>query len=177
MYESERAVHEYLQFHYDATILRGPSATPDAPSSALQFAQRVAQKCAQHAKPDRKRSALDVGCAVGGSSFELSKDFAAVAGFDFSHTFAATCVELQQKGEKAYEALVSGEVMEKCVAKVPRGSLPERCVFSQGDACDLQACALVGGKTFDCVLAANLLCRLPDPERFLRAQAGLINSE
>ena len=65
---SVRAVHEYLQFHYDATILRGPSATPDAPSSALQFAQRVAQKCAQHANPDRKHSALDVGCAVGGCS-------------------------------------------------------------------------------------------------------------
>jgi hypothetical protein len=60
VYESERAVHEYLQFHYDETILRGPAATPDAPSPALQFSQRVAQKCAQHARPDRKRSALDV---------------------------------------------------------------------------------------------------------------------
>ena len=82
VYESQRAVHEYLQFHYDDTILRGPAATPDAPTEALYFAQRVARVCLRHARPGLRRTALDVGCAVGGSSFELATEFEHVVGID-----------------------------------------------------------------------------------------------
>lgn len=176
VYESERAVHEYLQFHYDDTIIRGPAATPDAPTEALHFAQRVARVCLRHARPQLRRTALDIGCAVGGSSFELSKEFERVVGIDFSHAFVVACVELQQArgGEKPHSCLVSGEIQQQCVAKVPPGSRPERCAFVQSDACDLSSCGPVSGQgQFDCVLAANLLCRLPSPTQFLQAQAAL----
>eukprot|EP01043_Picozoa_sp_COSAG02_P063591 COSAG02_NODE_9056_length_2346_cov_6.077437_1_plen_371_part_00 len=176
VYESERAVHEYLQFHFDRTILRGPAATPGAPSEALGFAQRVANVCLQHSRPELRRTALDVGCAVGGSCFELSKQFDRVVGIDFSHAFIDACVELQKKGEKAYTCMVSGEIQQQCVAEVPPGSQRTRCSFAQGDACDLKSCSLVTGHTFDCVLAANLLCRLPSPAKFLQEQAALVTS-
>merc|ERR1711865_880158 len=42
------------------------------------------------------------------------------------------------------------------------GALPERTEFRQGDACNLGDIGEV-----DCILAANLLCRLPDPHAFL----------
>ena len=54
MYESERAVHEYLQFHFDPTIVRGPArqaAGVEGLDSALRFAQRVAERVVAHALP------------------------------------------------------------------------------------------------------------------------------
>ena len=180
VYESERAVHEYLQFHFDPTIVRGPArkaAGAEGLDSALRFAQRVAERVVAHALPERRGSVLDVGCAVGGSCFELSQHFASVVGIDFSHAFVAACQQLQAAGELPYRALVSGDAFEECVARLPGGSRPERCVFAQGDACELSACDAVRGQTFDAVLAANLLCRLPDPAAFLASLPTLINSE
>ena len=77
--------------------------------AAVRPARRPEVCSARQARPEAQR----FGRRLRGRrlQFELSEDFAAVAGFDFSHAFAAACVELQQKGEKAYEALVSGEVI------------------------------------------------------------------
>ena len=72
---------------------------------------------------------------------------------------------------------MSGDVFEECVARLPGGSRPERCLFAQGDACELNACDAVRGQRFDAVLAANLLCRLPDPAAFIASLPALINSE
>lgn len=46
----------------------------------------------------------------------------------------------------------------------------ERCEFRQGDACNLP---LDLGQ-FGCVLAANLICRLPDPMAFLLRLSNLV---
>lgn len=45
------------------------------------------------------------------------------------------------------------------------------CVHIQGDACKLPA----GLGTFDAVLAANLLCRVPDPQACLQGIADALN--
>eukprot|EP01052_Picozoa_sp_SAG31_P010437 SAG31_NODE_572_length_13974_cov_28.935640_7_plen_246_part_00 len=61
VYESERAVHEYLQFHYGAREEIVPYAFfGDRPADGLQFAQRLAAVCAKHARADRRETALDV---------------------------------------------------------------------------------------------------------------------
>ena len=179
VYETERAVHEYLQFHFCSDIV--PYERPNVLEDALGFAQRVAQTCEKHSLPTRRKSALDVGCAVGGSSFELSRTFSTVCGIDYSRAFVAACKELQATGCSDFRALISGDIFENCVARVPEGSNPDRCKFAQGDACALNSCSLVaehlsGQGRFDCVLAANLLCRLPEPRAFLLAQAALITS-
>ena len=48
------------------------------------------------------------------------------------------------------------------MARVPRDIDRQRVRFVQGDACNLPDLL-----PFDAVLAANLLCRLPDPLKFL----------
>ena len=55
----------------------------NCPEYGLRFPQRVAELlCAL--KPERSNNrALDIGCAVGGSSFELAKHFDHVEAFDF----------------------------------------------------------------------------------------------
>lgn len=49
--------------------------------------------CTKYSVPTAR--ALDVGCAVGGATFELSKYFDSVVGIDFSHAFVDTANELK----------------------------------------------------------------------------------
>jgi 2-polyprenyl-3-methyl-5-hydroxy-6-metoxy-1,4-benzoquinol methylase len=47
------------------------------------------------AQPANTQRALDIGCAVGRSSFELARNFKEVVGIDFSHRFVlAVCPQL-----------------------------------------------------------------------------------
>ena len=73
VYETKRAVNEYLQFHFgdpnDVLPYR------DGPHDALRFTQRCADLCAKHTKSVKTSRtepaglALDIGCAVGGATF------------------------------------------------------------------------------------------------------------
>jgi SAM-dependent methyltransferase len=60
------------------------------PRDGARFPARCAELAAKHAPPSADgapRWALDVGCAVGGATFELARSFEAVVGLDFSHAF------------------------------------------------------------------------------------------
>lgn len=155
IYETDKLVSEYLLFHY---------GTPDqilgwdhGPVSALGFPVRIAEQFS----PGRADRALDLGCAVGRSTYELSRSAEEVIGIDFSQAFveAATRMGLEKRAtvERLEEAGITTPV-ELC--------LPARVgqpVFEQGDAMDLRGDL----GSFDRVLAANLLCRLPEPQRLL----------
>eukprot|EP01061_Rhynchopus_euleeides_P018930 TRINITY_DN3119_c1_g4_i1.p1 TRINITY_DN3119_c1_g4~~TRINITY_DN3119_c1_g4_i1.p1 ORF type:complete len:277 (+),score=104.44 TRINITY_DN3119_c1_g4_i1:39-833(+) len=160
VYESGRAVEEYLQFHYG-----GGDCMPYAfgPKEALDFAQRCGQICNKFAAPDRRGVAYDIGCAVGGTSFELSKSFEKVVGVDFSHAFIDAANKMKTDGEAPYKSTVIADVRKERVAKLPEGVQPDRTTFKQGDACNLGDIGMV-----DCFVAANLLCRLPEPMHFLQ---------
>ena len=54
------------------------------PKEALNFPQRTAAIASKFAITGEGSRALDIGCAVGGASFELSKSFHEVVGIDFS---------------------------------------------------------------------------------------------
>src|SRR5690606_15806729 len=57
-------------------------------------------------------------------------------------------------------------------ARLPDGVDPDRVRFEQGDAMNLRDDL----GTFDRVHAANLLCRLPEPERLLKRLSDLVTS-
>jgi len=167
IYEDERAVHEYLQFHY---------ATPEelmpyknGPHNAMDWNNRLAEVC-KGAVQNTGR-ALDVGCAVGGASFALAKHFDSVCGVDFSHAFVKAANQMKGDGKVPYSVLdAAPEIMKDCVATPPEGVDPARLQFEQGDACDLRAD--IG--EFDAVLCSNLLCRLPRPKDLLRRLPELV---
>ncbi|KAJ9449045.1 Hercynine oxygenase [Diplonema papillatum] len=160
VYESARAVEEYLQFHFG-----GDRCMPYGfgPKDALHFAQRCGQIAARHALEGKRGTAVDMGCAVGGSAFELSKSFARVTGVDFSQAFIDAANKLKATGTHAYKSTRIADIRDEQVATLPAGTLPEKCTFTQGDACTY---AYPEGP-IDCIVAANLLCRLPDPKAFL----------
>ena len=59
------------------------------PRDALHFTSRLAKICGWHvgAAEAARGKALDLGCAVGGASFELARSFGAVTGIDYSRAF------------------------------------------------------------------------------------------
>jgi SAM-dependent methyltransferase len=71
------------------------------PRDAARFPARCAELVAKHAPAAAEGgaplSALDVGCAVGGASFELARTFDAVVGLDFSHAFVNAAKRLQAR--------------------------------------------------------------------------------
>lgn len=62
--------------------------------------------------------AIDIGCAVGRSTFELAREFDEVIGVDFSHAFVAKCQEMKITGQAKYSLTVEGDLVEKKVATI-----------------------------------------------------------
>jgi putative 4-mercaptohistidine N1-methyltranferase len=169
VYESEKLLNEYLLFHYGTAEEIAP---PPMAASALNFSVRCVAECIdRESLPDQAR-ALDLGCAVGRSSFELAKSCASVVGIDFSSRFIETACSLREKGAVVYARIDEGELTTTLVARVPSGVDRSRVVFEVGDA--IQPRPDLDG--FDVVLMANLIDRLPDPRRCLAHLSRLVKS-
>jgi hypothetical protein len=86
VYETEDSLHMYLGLHFpysgSAEGMSPIISHTGAPTHGLRFPQRVAELLIS-LKPKSTVAALDVGCAVGGASFELAKTFEKVDAFDF----------------------------------------------------------------------------------------------
>ncbi|MCB1124378.1 MAG: putative 4-mercaptohistidine N1-methyltransferase, partial [Verrucomicrobiae bacterium] len=115
--------------------------------------------------------ALDIGCAVGRSSFELSRICGSVLGIDYSDRFIETANVLKEEGSVSYLRVDEGDLTTKLTARVPDGIDVSRVTFQQGDATRLTEDLGL----FDALLAANLIDRLTDPIAFLKALPGLMN--
>jgi len=88
VYESDDLLSMYLGLHFPLSgskegvqpIMDHGASTP---SHGLRFPQRVAELLCSLKPTKSNNRALDIGCAVGGSSFELAKSFDYVEAFDF----------------------------------------------------------------------------------------------
>jgi putative 4-mercaptohistidine N1-methyltranferase len=113
-----------------------------------------------------RRKALDLGCAVGRASFELSRHFESVTGIDFSARFIRVALQMKEKGVVHFELIEEGDVVsyrEASLSELGLDHVAGRVEFSQGDATNLKP-QFTG---YDLILAANLLDRLSDPKGFL----------
>ncbi|XP_076816014.1 uncharacterized protein LOC143461946 [Clavelina lepadiformis] len=168
-YESIKLLNEYLAFHYG-----GPAVNClfDGPMNGFDFPKRCAEICLKYFEPTDivPKRALDIGCAVGRSTFELASGFLDVVGIDYSHGFIKTCDVLKQNGKMEYEITTEGVLTSRHEAVISANIERSRCRFQQGDACNLP---LDLGK-FGCVLAANLICRLPRPADFILRLSSLV---
>jgi putative 4-mercaptohistidine N1-methyltranferase len=168
-YDTDRAVSEYLLFHYG----RAEDLLPHAfgPTDALEYQARCVSECLDvEALPENAR-ALDLGCAVGRSTFELARHCGEVIGIDFSQPFIDAAVDLQTQGCADYSYAVEGELRQTASVEIDPAIDRSRVSFEQGDAMDLRD--HLG--QFDVLLAANLLCRLTEPMKCLERLPGLLN--
>jgi len=169
-YETERALAEYLLFHYGTPAQILP--WPFGPTNALEYPARCVSECLDVARLPAQARALDLGCAVGRSTFELARHCSEVIGIDYSHRFIEVAQQLQQQGTISYAYADEGVLTTPATALVPAGIDRDRVKFEQGDA---QALRPELGR-FDVVLMANLVDRLPDPRCCLNSLPALVRS-
>lgn len=169
IYETDRLLSEYLLFHYgqDSEIM----PWPEGPVSALRYPVRCVSECFELALLPAHARALDVGCAVGRSSFELARHCREVIAIDYSERLIAAARRLSEGGTLSYARIDEGELSTPLVARVPEGIDARRVQFERGDAMDFRD--HLGA--FDAVLLANLIDRLHDPRRCLARLPGLVN--
>jgi len=171
-YSSSRILAEYLLFHYGAAaeILEGGhlEMTP-----FLEYPARCVTECVLPFHRGPKRRALDLGCAVGRASFELSKYYESCLGVDLSINFIDAAERMRLDGSLAFQAATEGNRVRELVATVPEGAAPSRVQFQVGDALNLPR--ELG--LFDVVLMANLIDRVPSPARCLEGMANLVLEE
>lgn len=164
-YETRKLVDEYLLFHYANAEELLPWA--GGPTDALDFAVRTPA----YATGTPGSRALDLGCAVGRSSFELSQWFDEVIGIDYSHAFVAIAEHIRSGKELAYQRHDEATASTTLHAQIPAHSRSGNITFEQGDAMNLRDDL----GAFDVVHAANLICRLPEPLRLLERLPSLVN--
>jgi 5-histidylcysteine sulfoxide synthase/putative 4-mercaptohistidine N1-methyltranferase len=155
VYETEELISQYLELHYGDDRF-GVSNFPRACIAAVM----------EVVGDGPKRKALDIGCSVGRSSFELARHYDQVEAIDFSTRFIASAIEMQNSGLRRYAIRDEGDLMsfkEANLAEIGLTPTAGRVRFSQGDACNLKA--LHSG--YDLVFAGNLIDRLYDPAVFL----------
>lgn len=175
VYESSEMLQQYMVLHYgDSTATFRGAEHEMNPTAASAFPKRcgetLSKAYAQYGEHhDEPTKALDVGCAVGGATLELTRDFDSVMGIDMSQSFIDTARSIQKIPTSInIEAPREGvlRVGESDIVSVDSSLDLSRANFRVGDACALDAHAL--GGPFDAVLMANLLCRVPDPNKVLQ---------
>ena len=167
-YETNRAIAEYLLFHYGTP--EQVLTCPDGPADALDFPARCVRQCLDPARLGPAARALDLGCAVGRAAFELARVCVEVVGIDYSHRFVAAARQLQEHGAMELARTEEGELVTPITVRVPPELDRSRVRFEQGDAHTLREDLGV----FDVVLLANLIDRLHDPRRCLARLPGLV---
>lgn len=167
IYESDLLVDQYLLFHYGTADDQLPY--PAGPRDALFYPVR----CVNEFLPaiGVVGSALDLGCAVGRSTFELSRWAERVVGIDLSHRFIAAAKSVRETGRIEIRRVEEGELTTRLSRQLPIDLRPERCRFEVADATELPAD--IG--QFEVVLAANLIDRVKTPAKLLDSFSRLVS--
>jgi putative 4-mercaptohistidine N1-methyltranferase len=168
IYETDRLLAEYLLFHYGEPSEILPYAF--GPKEALGYPVRCVSECVDFTRLPAEARALDLGCAVGRSTFELSRHCREVIGIDYSQRFIEAASALRERGDLPYWRRDEGELSTRLTARLPENVDPARVAFETGDAQALRS----GLGAFDVVLMANLIDRLAEPHRCLESLPALV---
>jgi putative 4-mercaptohistidine N1-methyltranferase len=169
IYETDLLLNQYLLFHFGTAEDQLPYDF--GPQDALFYPSR----CVNDFVPDigRVTRALDLGCAVGRSTFELTRWADEVIGIDLSSQFIAAAQAMQKAGEVQIRIVEEGQRSNVVTRRLDLQIDRSKCNFVVGDA--LQVSPEFGG--FDLVLAANLIDRVPRPADLLKEIKRLVKSE
>lgn len=169
IYESPRLLDEYLLFHFAEENDIFPANGIPYPA-AMRDTTGFTKRTVGHFKQSPASHGLDLGCAVGASTFAMARHCAQVIGIDYSHAFVHAAEQLRQGREITYRRHDEGRHFTELTTPLPSEIVRNRCRFEQGDALNLRGDLGV----FDRVHAANLLCRLNRPVDLLRKLPSLV---
>ncbi|VVM05556.1 partial 2-polyprenyl-6-hydroxyphenyl methylase / 3-demethylubiquinone-9 3-methyltransferase, partial [Methylacidimicrobium cyclopophantes] len=140
-----------------------------APAELADFPVRCVREGFRWEELPPDPAALELGCAVGRSCYELSRRCRRVVGLDRSEAFLRAARLLQKAGSIRCPVPLEGDRTAPWEFSLPRGVRPERVEFRLDD---VLSTAL--DEPFDLLLAANLLDRLPDPAALLHRLPSLL---
>ena len=169
IYETDLLLNQYLLFHYGTAEDQLPYSF--GPRDALFYPSRCVSDFLPGIGPISR--ALDLGCAVGGSTFELARWADEVIGIDLSSQFIAAAQAMQEAGEVQIRILEEGQRSTVVTRRLDPEIDRSKCRFFVGDA--LQVSPGLG--SFDLILAANLIDRVPRPADLLKEIKRLVRSD
>lgn len=155
VYETDELIAQYCEFHYGSENF-----------GVKNFCLNSVELIKTYLKDGKTKKALDLGCSVGRSTFELAKIFDEVVGIDFSANFINVGVKLKIYDSLIYKVKKEGDIFEEKSVSLKSLSLEqikEKVTFMQGDACNLKDIYT----DFDLVFCSNLIDRLYYPQKFL----------
>lgn len=155
VYETDESISQYCEFHYGSENF-----------GVKNFPQNSVDVLKPYLKGLKTTKALDLGCSVGRSSFELAKHFDEVLGIDFSANFINVGIKLKKYDSLTYKIATEGELFIENTISLDDFSLEDtkqRVTFMQGDACNLKD--IYSG--YDLIFCSNLIDRLYYPQKFL----------
>ena len=165
VYETDELIAQYCDFHYGSENF-----------GVKNFCLNSVELLNPYLKNINKKKALDLGCSVGRSTFELAKIFDDVIGIDFSTNFINVGVKLKIYDSLIYKVKKEGEIFEeKTVSLKELGleKIKDKVTFMQGDACNLKDIYTC----FDLIFCSNLIDRLYYPQKFLDDIPSRINKD
>jgi 5-histidylcysteine sulfoxide synthase/putative 4-mercaptohistidine N1-methyltranferase len=130
------------------------------------YYQRIAEIAIEYAGRSRK-SALDLGCRTGRTTWELAKGFDTVTGLDFTARNIRVAVQLQENGNFKYVFPEEGELLshnQLNINTLGYSDLARKVTFLQSDASNMKS-VFVG---YDLVLINDILDQMYNPRHFLR---------
>ncbi|MFW2580348.1 5-histidylcysteine sulfoxide synthase [Aliarcobacter butzleri] len=122
----------------------------------------------------RVSKALDLGCCVGRTSFELAKIYDEVLGIDFSANYINIGVKLKLYDFVNYKIKKQDKTFEERAISLKDFDLEkvkDKVSFMQGDACNLKEIY----KDFDLIFYSSLIDKLYYPKKFLEDVSRRIN--
>ena len=162
-YTSDTIVAQYCHFGWGENRL-----------GVENYPAKCAKLALEYMKDKPKVRALDIGCAIGRSSFELARGFDEVVGIDFSARFILEAQKLIDDGILRYSMPNEGDIEDFYEVNLDSFNLTKEALkveFWQGDACNLKPTL----KGFDLIFGGNLIDRLYDPKKFLDSIASRLN--
>jgi len=165
VYETDEQISQYCEFHYGEENFCVKNFPKESVDVLKPYIENISTK-----------KALDLGCSVGRSTFELAKYFDEVLGIDFSANFINVGVKLKKYDSLTYKVATEGELFnEKTISLNDFGLdfTKKKVDFMQGDACNLKE--LYSG--YDLIFCSNLIDRLYYPQKFLDDVPNRVNKD
>ena len=165
VYETDEQISQYCEFHYGQEVY-----------GVKNFPKNSVDVLKPYLKDIKKDKALDLGCSVGRSSFELGRIFDEVLGIDFSANFISVGIKLKKYDSLTFKVATEGELYEEKTVALKDFDLEEtkeRVTFMQGDACNLKD--IYTG--YDLIFCSNLIDRLYYPQKFLDDIPNRVNKD
>jgi putative 4-mercaptohistidine N1-methyltranferase len=155
IYETDALVSQYCEFHYGESYF-----------NVGNYPACCARICLEALSGRKRESALDLGCAVGRTSFELARDFATVTGLDYSRRFIEVAARMAEEGWISYDLPLEGDIVSRVERRLVDYNLydvRQKVRFFSADALALPP----EFSGYDLIFAGNLIDRLKNPRFFL----------